>query len=316
MKFRINDRVRIIGKSIGTSIENENIIWDIGDIAYVARFALIDGLHGVVLKRHRDSDPSGCAGVFAEKDLEKVFFKGDIVRVLNKTTGCPLEDTEIRKEVPQQVHTQDATAVYIKDDNALSLYTFEPDDLVLIREAGESAISKVSFPFQEAEEFKPPPITSTPTPPYSQANVKFISVPERRKFKFKKDFTINYFLSDCSRHRCNARNSEIISFIDRMGGIGCGDRDAPIRMTQKFYDYFTQHSCFVDYLLSNGYIEEVKAFKPFNINLHIKSEEEWERFVDIMGKSTDALVLPIYEQLDRYESKKPWPNPNEGEDKQ
>lgn len=49
----------------------------------------------------------------------------------------------------------------------------------------------------------------------------------------------------------------------------------PIKMTQEFHDYFTQHPCFVDYLIRNGYIREAKAFEPFSITFRFETEDQF-----------------------------------------
>ena len=52
-----------------------------------------------------------------------------------------------------------------------------------------------------------------------------------------------------------------------------------VTIDDKFLNYIEQHPCFVKWLLENGFIEEVDAFKPFTVEIRIDSPEKfWDLY--------------------------------------
>lgn len=82
-------------------------------------------------------------------------------------------------------------------------------------------------------------------------------------------------------------------FVTTMIKMGYSFRNK-IRVDKEFINYFTQHDCFVKWLLGNEFIEKVEVFKPFTIEIKIDSPEKyWDLYQRVnvnIGSSFDNEV--------------------------
>jgi len=165
------------------------------------------------------------------------FKVGDKVRILRKNTGVNIGDIAyIRRVISIDAYYCYYLKINNKDDTS---YAFIEEDLELVKE--------------EKVKYKP------------GKNLLYV----------KNLWEQSRILASGRRGAQNPTDAENASFITKMikeFGYNYGDM---IIISEKFIDYFTQHPCFVQFLLANEFIEKVKEFKPFTIELKIDSPEEY-----------------------------------------
>ena len=100
---------------------------------------------------------------------------------------------------------------------------------------------------------------------------------EEFKYKFIKKFMPFNLISNSP-----ASIGEKDKFNKKMVEMGYGLYDI-IDMNLEFYNYFTQHDCFIKYLLENHFIEEKNTFKSFKITFDVTNKEEFKVLYDAIG---------------------------------
>ena len=100
---------------------------------------------------------------------------------------------------------------------------------------------------------------------------------EEFKYKFIKKFMPFNLIANSP-----ASIVEKDKFNKKMVEMGYGLYDI-IDMNLEFYNYFTQHDCFIKYLLENHFIEEKNTFKSFKITFDVTNKEEFKVLYDAIG---------------------------------
>ena len=227
-----------------------------------------------------------------------IFKENDKVRIIGKSTGCPLSECDIQIGDTGYIGGQNSYKEWkvYKNNNFNEVYWFfETDDLVLIEKEK----------FKEGDRVK--------------VLGKNMGVPLGKKV-FIGDYLYVKYIFDGNKVRCVKNkgdynpfwdflesdltlveqeeiiyeslnpfypiyllNSMIPSLDEKKAFLGKmidweHDLEDYIKIDFAFINYFTQHSCFEEWLIKEGFIRKIvkEVFEPFTIEIPINSNEDYE----------------------------------------
>ena len=314
MKFKVNDKVRIIGKNRGKGFNSNdpNLKWRIGDIAYIQNNDKFDKFD-IFLKK-TPNDILAEWGAFAEEDLELVqdLKVGDKVEILNKSAGDVNRWFKWKKGDIGIIRSIVGDGLFYinslkgeRMNGAFKEYdlrlipkeeemTFNVGDKVKIlsksigwklEEAWEKGdIGTITYINESTLKGEKSDYTVNDGKGkggfFMKRDLELVKEPVeiKREYKFIKGFKPYNLIANSP-----ASIEEKDKFNRKMIDMGYGLYDS-VKMDKVFYDYFTKHECFIKYLLENNYIKKEIIFEPFKITFDVTNKEEFKVLYDAIGK--------------------------------